>query len=103
MVLTRNQKALLESVLMVVDEEIATWGFSASRRLSMYLKVGFDRVKTSLRHGKNPPFEWSEPRRLPRVIGREVRKARLYVDISAEDIIEVLDLAYEILTEGEIK
>lgn len=95
--LTKDQKVLLENILMVVEEKMATWGSEAIKKPDISLKNGFDRVKNSLQHKKNPPFGWMESIRLPKVISKEVRKARAYVDISSEDIIEVLDLAYDIL------
>ena len=95
--LTKDQKVLLENVLMVVEEEMITWGSEAIEASDMYLKNGFDRVKNSLQHKKNPPIGWSESFSLPKVIGKEVRRARAYVSITSEDIIEVLDLVYEIL------
>lgn len=97
MSLTKDQKVLLENILMVVEEELAIWGSEAVKKSDIFLKNGFNRVKNSLQHKKNPPIGWTESFSLPRVISKEVRRARAYVDISSNDIIEVLDLAYDIL------
>lgn len=101
MSLTKLQKGLVENLLMVIDEEIETWAPDRAEALNMILKEGFNRIKNSLHHKKNDYGAWPGVVRIARITGREVRKARAYIDISSNNVIEVLDIVYDILKKDE--
>lgn len=102
MSLTNTQKILVENLLMVIDEEIATWRFVKVDTLNRTLEVGFNRVKNSLRHKKNAFHSWNTSgMSIGNAVGKEVRKARAYVDIPSNDVIEVLDVVFNILKTEE--
>lgn len=97
MSLTKPQKALVENLLMIIDEEVETWNPDRAGVLNMLLEAGFDRIKASLHHRKSDYEPWPGAIAIAKVVGREVRKVRAYIDISSNDVIEVLDVVYDIL------
>lgn len=99
MSLTKIQKALVENLLMIIDEEVMTWSAEKVKALNMLLKIGFDRVKASLHHKKSDSNSWPGTIIITKIVGREVRRIRAYTDISLNSVIEVLDVVYDILTE----
>lgn len=97
MSLTKTQKILVENILMIVDEEVATWGSEGVKSSDMVIKKGFNRTKARLQHKKYAYSLWPDEADIARLIGREIRRIRAYTNISSESIVEVLDVAYSIL------
>lgn len=101
MTLTRQQKALVENIIMVVEELTVKWNYHRDRyQLNDIILYAIMRVQTMLRQESlsrySTTYEASVAA-VAEVIGKEVRRARSYKDMAAEDIIEALDVAYKIL------
>jgi hypothetical protein len=100
MTLTQQQKALVENVIMVVEEETSKWTHHEQYNLEYtILPYAFDRVIMILQHKKPRDIRNNAAHitAIAEVIGKEVRRARSYKDMTAEEIIVALDAARMIL------
>lgn len=105
MTLSQQQKALAENIIMVVEELTAQWSREDREPYNFNYMIldAFERVNNMLRHKKARSLQ-GIPRGIPfisEVIGKEVRRARSYKDMAAEEIIEALNVALEILKKDD--
>lgn len=100
MTLSQQQKALVENVIMVVEELIGKWSHLDRQSLNDIIFYAIIRVQTMLRqesHKNKYYLNLPLVLEVAEIIGKEVRRARSYKDMAAEEIIEALDVAYKIL------
>ena len=103
--LSQQQKALVENVIMVVEEVIGKWSYHErrSQRLNYILVDSFECIKIILKHERPRDMATfaTGTSSVAEVIGKEVRRARSYKDMAAKEIIEALDTALEILKRND--
>jgi len=102
MILAQQQKALAENIIMVVEEHTAKWFSSyGSHHIDSILCDAFERVKKMLQLEAPSKYHFTPIMTIAEIVGKEVRRARSYKDMTAEDIIRALDVAYKILKVNE--
>lgn len=98
MTLTQQQKALAENIMMVIEEETSKWSHHERQDLKYsILPQAFNKVKQTLQHEKAGDYNNPYALAIAEIIGKEVRRARSYKNMTAEEIIVALDAARMIL------
>lgn len=108
MTLSQQQKALIENLVMLIEEDTPKREYCHNQYSNKIIYYAFRRVKIMLRRESLESHFDSHVRKKPviavaEIIGKEVRKARYYKNMTAEKIIESLDIAFEILKRDDSK
>lgn len=108
-ILSREQKALIENILLIADEMIPEWELikqceyftDVTWKYNYEIDTVFEKIISLFENESLEVTLNSDTKLFKNAISREIRRARTYTDISTNNIIKALRIAKDLLKKDE--